>query len=427
MGLRIGAARIDITPPVGIQMTGFAGRDESVEVHDPLTASALVFEEGEGRAVLVCMDLLSLSAETVAQFRRTIASAAGIPSDRIALTWAHNHYGPAVDGTDMEMVQAYRNNLRHLLAGLVYQAAQKLQPARLGVGWGCSGLGVNRREKRPDGQIVLGRNPDGPVDRQVGVLRIEAENGRPLATLVNFACHPVSQGRKMCALSADYPGRMRQVVEGLTGAPCLFLQGACGNIDPIIMEHAYESARTLGTRLGCEVVRVWETIETEEAAGLQVCSRTLSLPRYRYGSAENAARLKQSLEKELERTPEEASLSARWWIQHRLERLAQVLESWRGGGSLPPVEAEVQAWRLGVLGVAMTPGEIFNEIGRRVKERSPFAHTFFAGYANGSIGYVPVREAYAEGGYEVLHACQVDPEAGEQIEETCLELLHSLA
>jgi len=427
MTLHIGVARADITPPVGIPMVGFAGRDEANAVHDPLTVSVLVLAEGERQAALVCVDLLSSSLKTAAALRQTVSTISGISADQIALAYAHNHYGPDVDRSDSDLVAAYRQNLAHVLGGAVLQARGALQPARLGIGRGQSDIGVNRREKQPDGSIVLGQNPEGPVDHQVGVARFDDDQGRPLATLVNYACHPVSQARQMQALSADFPGSMRQVVESLTGAPALFVQGACGDIDPVRMEPSYEPARSLGTRLGCEVVRVWETIETREASGLQVEARTLALPGYRYGSEENASQLVAELEQAVERISSQSdSASALVWAQRRLKRARRVLDSWTRGEELPPVEAELQAWRIGDLALATASGEIFNQIGRRIKEGSPFVETLFVGYLNGSIGYVPVREAYSEGGYEVTHACQVDPEAGDMVEGGCLDLLRSL-
>src|SRR2546426_47944 len=82
---------------------------------------------------------------------------------------------------------------------------------------------------------VLGQNPSGAIDRELLVGRLDGEDGSPLATIVGFACHPVCQGGRMALLSADFPGRMRAAAEGLTGSPCLFIQGAAGNINPVEM------------------------------------------------------------------------------------------------------------------------------------------------------------------------------------------------
>ena len=115
------------------------------------------------------------------------------------------------------------------------------------------------------------------------------------------------------------------------------------------------------------------------------------------------------------------------WTERRLERARAALESWRTGVLSPPVVAEVQAVRIGALAAVTAPGEIFTQIGSEVKARSPFAETFFVGYANGSIGYVPVPEAYADGGYEVNDASQVDPGAAAILTEGCLDRLRALA
>jgi hypothetical protein len=428
--LQVGIARTDITPPVGILMVGFAGRGPSIGVHDPLFATALVVTDGEKKAALIGCDLLDLGAAVVEDVRKEIdARKLDIQPAHVTISCTHTHYGPdSYRSESASDVAAYRANLIYKLAGVVQEAVSNTQTVRMGVGWGISDIGINRREKRPDGQIVLGKNPDGPIDRQVGVLRLDKEDGTPLACLVNFACHPVSQGGRMQLISADFPGKMRDVVEQLIGAPCLYLQGACGNINSIMLEHSYEPARTLGTRLGCEVVKVWETIETAEAVGIAVASETVSLPQIMYGSEAEAEALTKNLTQQLEQLKASgAHEGSIYWAQRRLERTSQALESWRTGKPLQPITAELQAWRLGIFGFATAPGEVFNEIGTAIKQRSPLKNTFFLGYTNGSIGYVPTAKSYPEGGYEVTHACRVNPEAEEIITEGCLRLLHAVS
>jgi hypothetical protein len=111
----------------------------------------------------------------------------------------------------------------------------------------------------------------------------------------------------------------------------------------------------------------------------------------------------------------------------RLQRARAGLAALQGGPMVPPVAAELTAIRLGgSVGLVTAPGEIFTEIGQSIVARSPFPHTLYAGYTDGTIGYVPTRAAYPEGGYEVSHACQVAPEAGEMIEAESVRLLASL-
>ena len=443
--IEIGIARADITPAVGIPMVGFAGREPSTRINDPLYATAMAVScEGE-QAVLIASDLLQFKAETVAEFRTLIQAASGIPADRITLACSHTHYGPDVDRAGKqssssgpgpaeasELVDAYRTHLGFKMSGLVQEAQQNLKPARMGIGWGSSDIGINRREKTPDGRIILGNNYDGPVDREVGVARIEDIEGNPIACLVNFATHPVAQTSQQRAISAGFPGKMTQVIEGLTGAYCLFLQGAAGDINPAAgfripdqrPEDLHKPSDSLGIRLGCEVVRVWETISVGEAQGLNIALKTISLPRYMYGDLKSARQLDGEFAQELE--SRNLSDGRRHWAALRQSRVREAISSYETGVPLDPVEAELQAWRIGGLAFVTAPAEIFNENGTLVKNQSPFDHTFFVGYTNGSIGYVPTVEAYLEGGYEVTHACQVDLEAGGLVNENCLALLRQV-
>ena len=255
-------------------------------------------------------------------------------------------------------------------------------------------------------------------------MKIDTSNSGPSACIVNFACHPVSQAWNMRLISADYPGRTREVVHSLTGARFSFLQGACGNINPVLMDHSYEPARKLGTQLGCEVVKIWEDIQASSAECFAMASETVGIPRYNYGSEERAEEMVADLESRIEKLQAEGGKEGLInWAKMRRKRAAEALENWRTGKPMPRLEAEIQAWRIGDLGIAFVPGEVFYEIGTYVKKRSPLPSTFFVGYANGNVGYVPTPEAYAEGGYEVDQACQVGPEAAKLISEKCLELL----
>jgi hypothetical protein len=432
--ISVGIAQADISPPVGTPSAGFAGRGPLTALHDPLYATALVFSDGIKSAALVACDLLYLNAETVSEIRDLVQQRTDIAADHVTVSCTHTHYGPDTAHEERDpRVGAYRTNLIYSLAGVVEEATSKMQPAYMGIGWGRSYIGVNRREKLPDGRVILGQNPDGPIDRAVGVLRFDtppepgSEQGEPIACLINFPTHPVSQASQTRRISADFPGKACEVVEALIGAPCAFLQGASGNINASIMKPAYEPARTLGTRLGCEVVRVWETIAPQPVQGLAVVSTHVQLPRLRYGSREKAAQLVESLQAEIEQLKSEDGSTGRLqWAETRLGKAQAALESWDTGEPLEPVQAELQAWRIGKFALVATPGEIFNQIGVQVKEDSPFADTFFLSCTNDSIGYIPMPEAYADGGYEVTHASRVDPEAAGILTKGCLQLLKAL-
>ena len=423
--LEIGLSRVDITPPVGIEMRGFAAREPSIGIHDQLKATSLVLSDGTVRAALVSCDLCSVDAALVKTIREETRMRTGIPESQIAVACTHNHYGPEVSERESAAdVMAYRRILKFHLAGAIQQAQANMDKAAMGTGWGESHIGINRREKLPDGSIVLGQNPEREIDRQVDIIRFEDSKGSATACTVNFACHAVCQGPKMRLMSSDFPGKMREVVENLTGTTCIFLQGACGNINPILMEHSYEPARRLGAQLACEVAKVWEEIETGPVRSLAVASKTIQVPRYDYGSGDRADARAATLAQHLEELRAEGATEGLVkWAEIRHRRTTEALESWKTGKPMPKILAEIQVWGIDDLGIAFAPAEVFNEIGVYVKKHSPFSNTFLVGYANGQIGYVPIREAYGEGGYEVDDACQVGPEAEELIIETCLDLL----
>jgi hypothetical protein len=431
--LKCGIARADITPPVGIKSAGFAGRGPLSRLHDPLFATAVVFDLGSQCIALISCDLLGLDADTVGEMRQEIYNRTQIPLHSITVACTHTHYGPdPYRDSENPMIKAYRANLIQVLGGVVEAAYGDLQPVKLRISWGESDIGINRREKLPDGRVILGQNPEGAVDRSVGIMRIDRADGTPLACLVNFATHPVSQTGQVDHISADFPGKMREVVETLTGAKCIFLQGASGNINAVRMEPSYEPARSLGVRLGCEVVRLWEICGNPETQILQTgaihaTTQLIELPRTRYGSQENALNLVKSLEMEVQELKDRDGVEGRLhWVQLRLKRAKKALESWSSGYLLEPVQAEVQVLHIGDFAIVTAPGEIFNQIGVKVKNDSPFTHTWFLSCTNGSIGYVPIPQAYADGGYEVTHASQVSPEAASILTQSCLDLLRDI-
>ncbi|MFQ6131294.1 MAG: neutral/alkaline non-lysosomal ceramidase N-terminal domain-containing protein, partial [Armatimonadota bacterium] len=269
-----GVATANITPPVGIALSGFAGRGPSQRLGDELYATALVVKDEKTRAAIVAVDLLYLDAAFVEQVCAEIARRTRIPAKHVLMCCTHTHYGPATGAFEADTVDtdeaAYMADLKFKLAGVVQEANSSLRAATAAVGYASSDIGVNRRERKPEGNIVLGQNPEGPIDREVVVVRVDRRNGEPLACLANFACHPVSQSGRARRISADFAGVACEVVEDLTGATCLFLQGACGNINPVMMEDTAEVPRRLGTMLGAQAVQAYESAAPIQAAPIRV-------------------------------------------------------------------------------------------------------------------------------------------------------------
>jgi hypothetical protein len=356
-----------------------------------------------------------------------------VPPDGVIVACSHTHYGPTTDpARDGEALQMapYMANLVHLLAGAVAMARDNVAPCRLAFGQGEVRIGINRRERTASGEIILGQNPAGAVDPRVAVLRLDSAAGRPLATVLNYACHPVSMSWRCTHFTADFPGTARRLVEEETGTTCLFLQGAAGNINPLLMGWDWSHLGRLGLPLGAEAVRIYGGLTpSDEAAdgGLAMARGALDLPPLLPASVAEGEEKVATLEAQRQRQMEAGEAGSLWWTELRLQRARAGLAALQGGPMVPPVAAELTAMRLGgSVGLVTAPGEIFTEIGQSIVARSPFPHTLYAGYTDGTIGYVPTRAAYPEGGYEVSHACQVAPEAGEMIETESVRLLASL-
>jgi len=465
-GLRAGIARTDITPPIGIAHAGWGAQthQRAAGVDLPLGATALALSDGEETVVMVDLDIGYIWEPEAKEALQAVAALTGLPVSHIRLAYSHTHSGP-VNGSGwgawftegVDMVSVYDQGLPHKIAGVAWAALNNLQPARLAAGHGTCHIGVNRRFRRPaDGAVIVGLNWDGVVDPELKVIRIDSQAGEPLAAIVNYACHPTTVGPDNDLLTPDYPGVTRRVVEGATGATCLFFQGAAGNIGPIrgTARGGLGEYRRLGSILGYAASRLWWEIETRPRrdvyAGTLESGAPLALYDVAY-QAEPNRRLRVGVREmhlplKVLPAPEPLEAEAR---EH-----AANLEALRAGGGSPDeirretMLAKRTAMRAGLarqlygqthrvlLAQAITlghdialmamPGEPFAEIGLAVKRDSPFEHTLFSGYSNAGWAYIPTPDAYPLGGYEV-EITPFSPEAAGLIVENCLALLRDMS
>jgi hypothetical protein len=419
---------------------GYIGREkDSTSVHDDLVATALVLSDGGIRLAIVTCDLLFLHPTMVAGVRSLVFERTGIPPENVMLCCSHTHSGPVVfvtgrstHGEEQAAAwarrRAYLDELACLVAGAVVEANCSLQDAAWGVGRGKVTIGVNRRQKLSDGRVILGENPAGPVDPDVLILRVDAVERaehtpgyrfpgkkRPLAILVNYACHAVCLSDRSYAISADWPGVMRHTVEASTGAAVGFIQGACADINPLDgPQGTFESAQHLGKTIAEQVLSLYRDVALEDDVDLRTVQQEVALP------------LLGPIGHDGEPVPPFGELASR-----ALRSFGVVVDPHEGEGAwqnegMPGMEAEalldhrfpwaayveereevwhttteLQAFRLNDVVLVAVAAEPFVEIGLEVKAESTAAFTFFAGYTNGSVGYLPMPLAYNEGGYEV--------------------------
>ncbi len=466
--LLVGTGRASITPPVGMHLIGYGLRvDPSTGVHDALTATVLVLGDGTRRMAIAACDVVGFGDADADAIRRDIGAAIGEPPSRVLLATSHTHAGPitgagfkafvALDPALDAQEAAYVRVLRDRIVGAAREAVSGLVEGRLAAGTGQAAIAINRRERLPDGRVVIGHNPDGPVDHTVGVARFDDLDGRPLACLVNYACHATVMGPQNLAVSADYPGVARRVVEQNTGARCLFLAGAGANVAALRSICAeFEPMERQGAILGLEAARVFHTLETRpirrtravrQSFGLQVIwedhvEERPALTRFdarvrRVSLPLRALPALPAAEAELARREDAVrDLDARHvtgvprMLAERQRRWAvRVVEDVRAGPIEQHVPMELQALRVNELRIVAMPAEPFVEIGLAIRARAGTSPVFPVGYANGYFTYLPWPDAYAEGGYEVDETWKgrlsagPAPEAAGLVVEACLQLL----
>jgi neutral ceramidase len=393
MALKAATAQCDITPPIGAEMCGYGYylQRRATGVLDPLLAKALVLESGGVQAAIVSCDLIGLTEATVAAARRLIEKRTGIPGAHLLFACSHTHAGPTtieVRGCGSPEA-AFTKLLPEYLAGVVSRAVARLQPARIGFAVGeVKGLALNRVE-----------GDDGPLDRELPVMRVEAMDESVLATVYSASAHGVSLLSSNTMLSADWIGIASRRIEQTTGGAALFLQGSCGDVNPVLVHTgSHEEAGRLAAE---QVERLLERMDMQEDAEVEVASREVAFPLHVTPAdelQESAAQARAKLE-ELPPGPETFGerATARFELEWAEEALAMHLRGMRN-----ELRTELQALRTGDALLLAHGGELFCEFGIALKERFAPRPTFVVGYANGLIGYVPDPEDFERRGYAAV-------------------------
>ncbi|HYP25198.1 MAG TPA: neutral/alkaline non-lysosomal ceramidase N-terminal domain-containing protein [Blastocatellia bacterium] len=363
--LAAGAGKADITPPIGTPLAGYGARlgRPSTGVHDPTEARALVIDTGESKIALVSVDHLGFDHGMVTRIRSMASAATGILPERIFVMSSHTHAGggayleifPALAGRfDGQIRSRYEEGaVRAIVA-----ANKSLQPARIAIGAG-EARGISRfRSSWP---------PDGPVDPEVGVIRVDsAATGRPLAVLMNFAAHPTVLGAKNFEFSADFVGYARSALEGMMGGGmmAIFANGAQGTIAPRPFngKDDWERAENVGRILAAEVFKVALMLSPREAVEIKLVRTPLSVK-------------------------------------------PQPPTTFPAGVPFPPAyDTEVGVISFDNRFAFVTiPGELSSVLNVQVKERGRllgFEKTFLLGLTNDALGYIISEDEYRHKTYE---------------------------
>ena len=435
--LKAGTMTVDITPPIGLAMAGYGGRDRPAEgVLEPLYAYAIALEQGDEACALVVADLIGVKKPVSDAIRERVASLCDLASEQVFVCTTHTHWGPVLGKTDYlpthlneTVSEEYTATLVMDMASAVVQAWDEREPAvaLAGTGW-ADGAKINRRPVGPDGKVVMslvmdpeparaasaegtrmattwvegggpgerlsepleamGGNRAGVSDPSLPLLKlVRPEDGSPIGALMAFGCHPVTGGDPETTFyqySPDWVGYAREVIEQIVGCPAAVMAGACGDQVPIQRKAGWRER--VGHSVGAEALRVWEGLIGESIGPLRVGSVTAKVPVRDLPSVEEA----------------QAALDAKDDPQGTgagSER--NMLSMAKQYAHLDFVEYEIWAMGLGdQFGLVGLPGEILEEISLQIKQQSPFEHTAVVELALESPGYFSTDAAMAEGGYE---------------------------
>jgi neutral ceramidase len=421
----VGFAEVDITPKLGSQSPGGMNKRTLAEVIDPLKAVAMVVRSGNTAVAVVGIDALFVTSETTARARLAVEKATKIPGDHVLIGASHTHSGgPIASCFECDADPEYVAFVGDKVAEAVTEAWSRLHEAEIGVGTGHEpSISFNRRFLMRGGHQAThpGKgNPDivrsaGPIDPDVGVLAARAPGGDLLGLFVNFACHlTVGRGN---GFSADYVYDLRDVLRKHFKRPDLpvgFLLGAAGDVTQVDnlrpgREFGPDWAEIFGLALGAEAIQAISRIAWKADAPVAAARTSVPIP------IRN--------EDEVRRQGPQLGLGSGSAAEKVYTRERELVA--RERAEKPVLDCEVQAIRIGELGIATNGAEFFCALGLDIKAASPFRPTWVVSLANDWVGYVPTPSAYYAGGYEprTARSAKLAPWAGQSLVEGALATL----
>ncbi len=381
---RAACVKVDITPSTPQWMRGYAPRKSS-GVHDKIYHRIVAMDDGTTQFFLVSTDACSFSPSFYDRMCRELHHRTGIRPEQIWWSATHTHAAPHIGPQDLAQLFSktlgdrfsidhdvdHWERVKQVLIEGIQQAQSRLEPATLGIGTGQSQANINRRGTNAKGRSVLGTDPDGPVDRQIGLIRLQRPDGSLIALVANYAIHGTVLGGRNTLISGDVQGIVAEYVERKTGAPMLFINGAEGNVAPI-----YSVRKDFASS---------HIKEFEALLGDKILAANDSIP-------STTGEVSLGLGKTVIETPRRAGMN---WTDE-LAEYASVAQD-----GTPLVRVPVRSLRINRETVIWAaPLELFCEIAMNVREASPFPNTFYFGLTNGSLLYLPTKKAFSEGGYE---------------------------
>ena len=380
-----------------------------------MSARVLVLDYGNAACAIVGCDLLGIHPWMTAEVRRRAKETVGIAEHGVVLAALHNHAGPV--GLRAGMFSRLDEALAEATVSKIVGALEEAWAARRSVV-------IKTGETVVDTVSMNRRDPEWPNDNSLRVVLFDGEDG-PVASLLNFACHGTVMHGGNLMLSGEFPAAACRIVEAATGAGVVYVNGACGDVNPMWVRQDFSSVERAGQAIGGAAVRLisdlraaaegirahnirWDEFPERVVSGrvveprLRIARREIELPLREFESDEEYANRIQAARAEANKHP--ASSPAKREAMAKLQRFEG--ERWaaawaRRSGERGSRLVEMQAMSLGDgLGLVALPGEFFAETGEMIREAAGIEQLLIACYANDYIGYLIPEHAFDEGGYE---------------------------
>ncbi|AHA09334.1 MULTISPECIES: neutral/alkaline non-lysosomal ceramidase N-terminal domain-containing protein [Bacillus] len=383
---KVGVCKVDITPPVGIDFVGYHRETGINNIEERIYGTIFVFEKDEMKTVFISIDNIGMLVEATNFIREQVASRLHVPFERITVVYTHTHSGPETVGDD-PLVQSYKTLLVNNVVHGAVTANNNLKLCEVGWSVTTGNIGVNRRERTSDGKAKMGTNIEGVVDKRIGMLAIRDVETKELSGVVIFCtAHPNVLKGDSDVLSADYPGMTRELLEKIVNCPVIIVQGAAGNVNAKY-RGSREALNQMAYMLSGHVLTMLPTVTYSPIVNVRTVSSTMQM------------KLKDI--PEIDEIQKMAQLAEKQWGVNADEWLAIVLEKYEQGMRRLSIDLEVQLFQVNDGIFSGIPMEPFSETALEMKEILQNELAFFGGYMNGYIGYLPTKEEFSYGGYEV--------------------------
>ncbi len=398
--LMLGVARRDITPEVGCNLFGYRPDVISNKLNDNLETVAFVFKQGDLKCAMISITVCVLGNVYANSIREKISKEFDIPFENILLCATHTHSGPITASQPGwgDADDEYINGIFIPgIIGAVKEASENLTYVQMGMAFGDSFVGCNRRELNDKNEIILGQSPWSPFNPQMTVISFRDEAGKVIANMVHYGCHGTGAGVNH-EISRDWPGVMTDRLEAETGAITAFFNGPEGDVGPRLTNgrttglHDIKYAMELGAVAGYDAVNIYKKIAHYCDVDLGCTARDLEL--------EISPRLPLEVAKAKIAEFDENSTNVQAQQRNYYQR---IIDSYENGEKEEKYRKIPQTIiKLGDVAIVGFAYEMFAEIGMRINKMSSIGQVLSLSCANGTEGYFPTEDQLCRGGYEVV-------------------------